>query len=226
MIGDTSRSQRLPGDLLAVMQAQTAGVPFLLLRDCDGHQLIHPLDPSENVIVVGRRASCDLALTWDSLVLRQHVQWERVGDDWSVIDDGLSGNGTTINGERLEGRKRLSDGDIVLVGATPITLRSPTDVWTAETLAATHEQLMPEPSEAQRRVLVTLCRPFKGGSTFATPQSNPDIAAELFLSVEAINSHLKVIFSKFGVAELQPGQKRARFVELALTTGLINKREL
>ena len=31
--------------------------------------------------------------------------------DWTVVDDGLSRNGTYVNGERIHGRRRLVDGD-------------------------------------------------------------------------------------------------------------------
>ena len=36
-----------------------------------------------------------------------HAALERVGDAWALIDDGLSHNGTWVNGERLIGRRRL-----------------------------------------------------------------------------------------------------------------------
>ena len=53
-------------------------------------------------------------------------------------------------------------------------------------------------SEAQRRVLVALCRPFKESSGYATPATNQQIAAELFLTVDAVKTHLRALFAKFG----------------------------
>ena len=41
-----------------------------------------------------------------------------MGGDWVVCDDGLSHNGTFVNGERVRGRRRLRDGDVIAVGAT------------------------------------------------------------------------------------------------------------
>ena len=34
------------------------------------------------------------------------------------MDDGLSRNGTFVNGERLSGRRRLTDGDTLRFGGT------------------------------------------------------------------------------------------------------------
>ena len=40
-------------------------------------------------------------LDWDSEISRVHAALERIGDDWTVVDDGLSHNGTYLNGERV-----------------------------------------------------------------------------------------------------------------------------
>src|SRR5207253_3076190 len=54
-------------------------------------------------------------------------------------------------------------------------------------------------SDAQRRVLVALCRPYASGEAFALPATNQQIADELFLSVDAVKSHLRALFEKFGI---------------------------
>ena len=59
-----------------------------------------------------------LALPWDDEVSRLHAELVRMGEDWVLCDDGLSHNGTFVNGERVRGRRRLRDGDVVTVGAT------------------------------------------------------------------------------------------------------------
>src|SRR4051812_49652295 len=78
-------------------------------------------------LTVGRRPERDVALTWDTEVSRLHAQVEPVGRDWIVVDDGLSRNGTYVNGERVNGRRRLKDGDRIVFGETPVTFRSPAD---------------------------------------------------------------------------------------------------
>ena len=36
-----------------------------------------------------------------------------MGADWVICDDGLSHNGTFVNGERVRGRRRLAAGDVL-----------------------------------------------------------------------------------------------------------------
>ena len=73
---------------------------------------------------------------------------------------------------------------------------------------------------------MALCRPYKGSAPFATPATNHEIASELVLSVDAIKTHLRVLFQKFGVEHLPQNQKRARLVERALLSGVVSEREL
>ncbi|MBB3083202.1 hypothetical protein [Geodermatophilus sabuli] len=57
-------------------------------------------------------------------------------------------------------------------------------------------------SETQRRVLLALARPFEHGSAYAVPAANQQIAAELFLSVDAVKTHLRTLSAELGVEEL------------------------
>jgi len=41
-----------------------------------------------------------------------------------LADDGLSSNGTFVNGQRIVARRRLTDGDAIRVGATVILFRN------------------------------------------------------------------------------------------------------
>ena len=68
-------------------------------------------------------------------------------------------------------------------------------------------------SDAQKRVLLALCRPFKDASAFVTPATNQEIAAELYLSVEAVKKHMRALFERFGVEELPQYEKRNRLVD-------------
>jgi pSer/pThr/pTyr-binding forkhead associated (FHA) protein len=62
---------------------------------------------------------------WDREVSGLHAELERVGEDWVLLDDGLSRNGTYLNGERVAGRARLRDGDLVRAGRTIVLYRRP-----------------------------------------------------------------------------------------------------
>ena len=81
-------------------------------------------------------------------------------------------------------------------------------------------------SPAQKRVLVALCRPFKDGAAFATPATNGQIADELHLSIDAVKTHLRALFEKFGVEDAPQNRKRVALVERALQSGLVTERDL
>ena len=90
-----------------------------------------------------------------------HAELERVGEEWALADDGLSRNGSFVNGERVAGRRRLDDGDALRFGDTPVLYRAPSEVGMEETLAAKDRRDLASLTETQRRVLVALCRPVR-----------------------------------------------------------------
>ena len=44
--------------------------------------------------------------------------------------------------------------------------------------------------------------------------------------MDAVKTHLRVLFAKFGIEELPQNQKRARLVERAFYSGAITERDL
>ena len=74
---------------------------------------------------VGRSLDTDVALSWDERVSSIHAELTRLGEDWLLIDDGLSRNGSFVNGQRLSGRCRLRDGDRLRFGTTDVTFYAP-----------------------------------------------------------------------------------------------------
>jgi pSer/pThr/pTyr-binding forkhead associated (FHA) protein len=209
------------------LDAERAGIPFLVYRDRDDKQRIYALeDAASRKITIGRGLANDIALHWDSGVSRVHTELERVSGHWTVVDDGLSRNGTFVNGERIGGRRRLRDGDTVRVGDTVLAYRTTSPSESGTTVAAGTLPPAATLSEAQRRVLTALCRPFKDSGGYVTPATNQQIADELYLSIDAVKTHLRTLFQKFGVGELPQNQKRARLVELAFQSGIISQRDL
>ena len=67
-------------------------------------------------LTIGRGEGVDLALDWDERVSRVHAELERVGETWALADDGLSRNGSYVNGKRVRGRRRLEEGDELRLG--------------------------------------------------------------------------------------------------------------
>src|ERR687886_727417 len=97
-----------PSELKEQLEAQRRGIPFLVYRDGEGAQRIVRLAVASRRLTVGRRETNDVALSWDPHVSRVHAELERVGQEWTVIDEGLSRNGSYVNGGRVIGRRRLS----------------------------------------------------------------------------------------------------------------------
>jgi pSer/pThr/pTyr-binding forkhead associated (FHA) protein len=206
------------------IEAEREGAPFLVYRDGEGTQVIRRLAEDERVSI-GRTDDADLALEFDSEISRLHAQLERIASDWVVVDDGLSRNGSFVNGERVVGRRRLRDGDALRVGHTLIVFRAP-GAAAEETAAAGDTPDASSVSDTQRRVLVALCRPFGQRSEFASPATNRQIAEEVFLSVDAVKSHLRALFERFDVGDLPQNQKRVRLAELAMRSGVVSPRDL
>src|SRR3954451_16393002 len=113
------------GEVQALLQAERSAQPFLAFRDDAGSLVIETLGPDKRLLTVGRDPSCDLALPWDDRVSRTHAVLERLGHAWTLADDGISRNGTFLNGARLSSRQRLDDRDTVRVGGTTLTFRQP-----------------------------------------------------------------------------------------------------
>lgn len=206
------------------LEVDGRGEPYVLYRDEASVQRIVPLGGREQ-LTIGRLAGSDLALAWDEEVSRTHAQLERVGEEWTVLDDGLSRNGTFVNGERVLGRHRLRDRDVLRFGRTEVLFREPLEQG-SETTPSAERAHVAYLSEAQRRVLVALCRPLASPGVASAPASNPDIARELFLSVEAVRTHLKTLFQRFEVPDLPQNQKRAELARRALDSGIVGPRDL
>jgi pSer/pThr/pTyr-binding forkhead associated (FHA) protein len=197
---------------------------FLIFHDGEGREQV--LDLSADRVTIGRGASNDVALEWDMSVSRLHAEMQRLGEDWTIVDDGLSRNGTYLNGERLSGRRRLRDGDSLRIGESLIVFHEPEDRQSGGTVMASDSSATARLSATQKKVLTALCRPYKGSAPYAIPATNQQIAQELYLSVDAVKTHLRVLFSKFNVEQLPQNQKRVRLVEIALTSGIITERDI
>ena len=209
-----------PAELQERLLAERRGDPFLVLRRQGGGQQLVALHPGLKRVTIGRGPSNDVPLAWDTEVSRVHAELERLGGEWALVDDGLSRNGTWVNGARIVGRQRLRDGDVIQVGQTLIAYRVPDPEDSRPTVAAGGRPAVPELTPAQRRVLDALCRPYKE-SEFATPATNQAIAEELFLSVDAVKAHLRALFTAFGIEDLPQNQKRSVLAMRALQLGLI-----
>ena len=220
------RHQATPRELSERLAAERLGTPFLVFRDPAGAQRILPLTGERDRLSLGRSPECDVPLIWDAQASRLHAELEHVGSQWLVVDDGLSSNGTFVSSERVVGRRRLADGDVLRLGGTLLVFRHPGARVAATTNLADAQDAAASITAAQRRVLTALCRPFKDGVQDATPATNPQIARELSITVAAVKTHLRALFHAFEIDQLPQQAKRRRLVALAFATGAVRDREL
>jgi pSer/pThr/pTyr-binding forkhead associated (FHA) protein len=220
--------QTSAAELKAQIEAERGGRPFLVFRDGGGEQRIVVVEEGTAALWVGRGDSADLRLDWDGEVSALHAQIEVVRDECTLLDDGLSRNGSFVGELRVDGRRRLRDGDTLRFGRTTVLFRRPVEGEGAPeaTVAASQVSAAATISPGQRRVLLTLCRPFKDESPFATPATNQAIATELHLSVDAVKTHMRALFEKLEVEDLPQNRKRVALVERALQSGAVSRREL
>jgi pSer/pThr/pTyr-binding forkhead associated (FHA) protein len=209
-----------PQELQARLQAEGLGAPFLVYRSGDGRQRLVTLHPGKSRVTIGRGPSNDVALGWDTEVSRLHAELEKLGGEWTLVDDGLSRNGTWLNGAKVVNRQRLRDGDVIQAGQTLIAVRVPKGGGSRPKVAAGGRAAIPQLTPTQKRVLEALCRPYKE-TEFATPATNQAIGEELFLSVDAVKAHLRALFAAFGVEDLPQSQKRSVLAVRAMQLGLV-----
>jgi pSer/pThr/pTyr-binding forkhead associated (FHA) protein len=221
------RGVAAPAELREQIHAERRGTPFLLYRDGGDRQVILELGDDRQRVTVGRRPTSDVPLGWDTEVSRLHAEIERLGTSWVLCDEGLSHNGTHVNGERVHGRRRLRDGDVLAIGDTLIAYCAPGEeaTGTEPTRTAQHARSAVEVSPAQRRVLTALCRPYRE-SGYAAPASNRQIADELVVTIDTVKGTLRQLFEAFGVQELPQNQKRSALAMRALQSGVVNRRDL
>jgi pSer/pThr/pTyr-binding forkhead associated (FHA) protein len=215
-----------PGELKALLAAEQAGGPFLAYKDREDRLGLFRAKRGAQTHTVGRRAETDLSIAWDPEVSGLHAELQTLGGEWTIVDDGLSTNGTYVNGRRVSGRRRLRDSDRIRVGRTVLAFRAGSAAAAQETVAAGKMPAAQELTDTQRRVLIALCRPCGEGAGFTTPATNQEIAKEVFLSVDAVKMHLRTLFAKFELSELAQNEKRLRLAECALQFGVIVPRDL
>lgn len=214
-----------PEDLEARRAAERSGAPFLLLRDDQRVQQIVRLDPGSGSVTVGRRHEADVALAWDPEVSRLHAELEFKAGEWTLCDDGYSQNGTYVNGLRMHGRRRLTDGDLVRIGQTSIAFCDPGLGGLGVTLAPGELGVASKFSEQQQRILHALCRPLMGDGEGINPAGDAAIAAETGIAEEVVTTELEHLGRSFGLQEMPPPDRRAEIALLALRSGLVKADE-
>ena len=225
-MGDARETRLIsPRQLKARIEAESTGIPFLHWLDADNEQHILLLTHDRGRVTIGRRAHCDVPLTWDQEVSREHALLEPVGEDWTLVDDGLSRNGSFVNGDRITGRHRLSSRDRMCFGNTYVSYHAPTTTEESESTARPQGATGQIPlTDIQKKLLIALCRPIVE-ATSTTPATNPQIADEVHMSIDRVKAHMRDLFARFGLGDLPQNEKRNRLVVMVLSSGLLAKHD-
>ena len=85
-------------ELKAQIEAEREGLPFLIYRDGEGRHRLHVLERTRSASH-SDGARPRIYPFWDEEVSRLHAELVCSGEDWTVEDDGLSLNGSFVNGE-------------------------------------------------------------------------------------------------------------------------------
>jgi pSer/pThr/pTyr-binding forkhead associated (FHA) protein len=211
-------------ELEARAEAERLGERFLVYSDEDGRQVIHRLAEGR-AVTIGRRPEADVSVPWDPEMSRVHAELEVRAGEWTISDDGLSQNGTWVNGLRLTGRRRLGDGDLLRVGRTLFTFCDPVPVGTGPTLVPGELSATPRFSEQQQRVLRALCRPLFQDGEGINPATDEEIAEATGIPLEAVAAELDHLGRALGLEEMPPVDQRAEVALLAMRSGLVSADE-
>ena len=205
--------------------AQRRGTPFLVLRNADGRQRIVTLEARRKRLTIGRRTEADLEVPWDPEVSRLHAELERLAGEWTISDDGLSQNGTYVNEMRIEGRRRLADGDLIRVGRTVITFNNPVPGAGGVTMLPGELSVATALSEQQHAVLIELCRPLMVDGEGLKPAPDDRIAASLNIPADIVSSELGALIRAFGYDDLPADAARAEVAFGAIRSGLVRSED-
>lgn len=200
--------------------AATSGSPCLRYRDPTGRERSFTLAEDAETVSIGRRAETDLSLPWDPEVSRLHAELFRRGGEWTLRDDGLSQNGTYVNGMRLHGARRLRHGDLVTVGRSTLTFSAPEHGYDDVTLVSSAQPMWAF-SEQQQHILRALCRPLLGDGEGVIPAKDAEVAEWLGLPLNVVTAELDHFGRAFGIHEMPPAERRAEIALLALRSGLV-----
>ncbi len=160
------------------------------------------------LIRIGRATDNDVVLSSEQTVSRYHAEVSCGEDGWMIRDAG-SHNGTHVNGKRLGEQisQSFCPTDIVTLGAVTLRLIEVDDddgLTVADGRGSELHRILTALSQREREVLTLV----------AQGKTDDQVAAELYISVKTVHSHLDRIRDKTGV------RRRAELTRVAVRLGL------
>ena len=188
--------------------------------------------------VIGR-VGCELPIA-DPAISDPHAELERQGKRWQVFDNPPSANGTALlrkgesdwrpigtTGMRLEDEDVLHCGDTFIIYKEKIGLHTEHGQTVGPREKAHPANRPPTPTDAQKLVLVELCRP-NLASTSATRPTNGEIASTLVISEETVKSHLSAMYKTYEkwMSNENGSLDRDRLSAVAIKYGVVDSNDL
>jgi hypothetical protein len=172
--------------------------------------------PTDRTFTIGRHPSNDLTVP-DKAVSRFHASLEPIGHGWRLSD--MSSNGTIVNGTRIVGRQIAVSPDAeVGIGPISIVVRDTAAPPTEETIGHTADA--PHVTDAERRVILALCRPLAQDGPVRQPASVIQMADELTTSIETVKFHLRNLYVKFHIPQAGT-TRRALLADAVVRSGVV-----
>jgi pSer/pThr/pTyr-binding forkhead associated (FHA) protein len=171
----------------------------------------------EGRTLVGRGDHCDLQID-DEAVSADHLEITRHGSALLATDLD-SRNGTLLNGDPLEGTRRLRNGDVVVAGGVRLEVAVPPQLRHDSTVAAPRSSVELTPEE--RETASVLVRPYRAPDVRAgRPATRAELADALHVSERTAQRRLDGLARKLGVPS-DAGRERPRMIaERVLELGL------
>jgi pSer/pThr/pTyr-binding forkhead associated (FHA) protein len=128
VIRGASKDLRVPQESFIMAPAQVRGTPLAAAVSTTARLVVVsspsvPVGSSRDIgpvpITIGRAEENTISLDGDEYASGHHARIE-AGRDGVWLHDLHSTNGTSVNGEPVEGRRRLHEGDVVRVGETEL----------------------------------------------------------------------------------------------------------
>ncbi len=128
VIRGASKDLRVPQESFIMAPAQVRGTPLAAAVSANARLVVVsspsvPVGSSHDIgpvpITIGRAEENTISLDGDEYASGHHARIE-AGRDGVWLHDLHSTNGTSVNGEPVEGRRRLHEGDVVRVGETEL----------------------------------------------------------------------------------------------------------
>jgi pSer/pThr/pTyr-binding forkhead associated (FHA) protein len=128
VIRGAAKDLRVPQESFIMAPAQVRGTPLAAAVSSTARLVVvsspsvpvgsgHDIGPVP--ITIGRSEENTISLDGDEYASGHHARIE-AGRDGVWLHDLHSTNGTSVNGEPVEGRRRLHEGDLVRVGETDL----------------------------------------------------------------------------------------------------------